>query len=622
MADPLGCELLAGLIDTAETAVLLDTAVPAGKNSRSYLFTDPVVELSVNSPDRIRSLLKDIDKWSKTHWVAGYLSYEASYGLEERFIRTIDTRTVTNSPLAWFGIFTLPFIFDHRTGKWNRPLPHTGKSPPISPLSSAENSITPSIDYEEYNRCVTQIRQWIAAGHTYQVNFTFDTRFKSSDSPLMLYYRLRQSQQAGYCSFIKNSHGNIASFSPELFFSCRGRQITVKPMKGTAPRGRRSSEDRRIRSALARDPKNQSENVMIVDLLRNDLGKICTTGSVKVRKLFELETYYTLHQMTSTIQGTLKSSIRFSDIISHLFPCGSVTGAPKIRTMEIIRSLEKRDRGVYCGALGFVGPHNRAVFSVPIRTMEKKKGQELWQFGTGSGIVWDSKAPDEWKECTTKCEFLIRPKPEFEIFESILWNRRLCHLRDHRTRLRQSAGFFGYPFPGPAFDAAVKEITTRCSQEFPLKIRIFLSSRGDLRWDSSPLYSSPNHSSLLLLSPDATNRNNMFLFHKTTYRPWYNTAMELIREGKCFDAAFFNEKNELTEGARSTIFIKKDNELFTPLLDCGLLPGTVRSRLIKSGKCSEKILYKKDLSSSDAVYCGNAIRGIVKVRIVDEDNRL
>ncbi|MBD3319988.1 MAG: aminodeoxychorismate synthase component I [Chitinivibrionales bacterium] len=603
----------------ASSAVFLDTARSVSRKAVSYLFMDPVEEVYTCRFSGVDDVLEQVERLSRSCWVAGYLCYEAAYALESRFLSTAGSgRKRSQSPLAWFGVFEKPHIFDHGTRSRVIPLPECeSRQPPGGDRKPGR--IIHSIEYPEYARVVSQVKQWIARGHTYQVNFTHDTHYQSDASPFSLYCTLRKTQPAAFSGYVKNRFGHVLSFSPELFFSASGKHITVKPMKGTAPRGRWPEEDTCRAQSLKNSPKDTSENVMIVDLLRNDLGRICKTGSVSTKRLFEVETHYTLHQMTSTITGRLCPGIGFSDIIRNLFPCGSVTGAPKIRTMEIIRSLERRDRGVYCGALGFAAPGNRAVFSVPIRTLQKKRGAGQWRFRVGSGIVWDSKAEDEWNECLIKTGFLTRPAPEFEIFESILFDTKPVYLRDHVARFRRSAGFFGFPFCGNGFNSILGQVMARCRGTGRSKVRIFLRPDGHFRWDAVQIDTSEPVCRRLIISPELTDSNELLLFHKTTYRPWYRRAMEKIRSAKCYDIAFFNTRGELTEGARSNIFVRKAGDLVTPGLCSGLLPGILRSRLLKQGKCREGIITKKDLYAADEIYCGNSVRGMVRVRVYAEE---
>lgn len=643
---PINLEILESLAKKSSSFILLDSAM-AGNNLYSYLFVKPVKTIHAKTYDEVPGLLEEICKYSKKFWLCGYMLYEAAYGLEEHF-KGLQQKTgnITRSslPLGWFGVFKRPYIFNHRTGKWDRNIPmvtsRAASSISTKGLSSiALPQLVHTMDRDTYDNKISSIKKFIARGETYQVNFTYDVLAKSELPPFKLYSLLRREQPTQYCSFIQNEYGHVLSFSPELFFEINGRKITTKPMKGTAPRGRSPGEDRARLNKLSTSTKNSAENIMIVDLLRNDLGRICRKDSIKAQKLFEIETHPTLHQMTSTITGNLRRNVTLSDIIKSLFPCGSVTGAPKIHTMEIISSLEEGTRGVYCGMLGYVSPSpytqglgspkNRSVFSVPIRILQKRLDKKDWQYRVGSGVVWNSKASLERRECITKCSFLESKQgkalqQDFEIFESMLWSEKFLYLKDHIIRLKNSARFFKYPYLQNRVDSIIKHIHKALSRKSSksFKVRIFLNRKGTLRWDSVEIRKPKiAEKSNVFTSRMLINEKNQFLYHKTTHRPWYNAAMEKLKKGLCFDVVFYNSRGELTEGARSNIFVKQGGKLYTPPVRCGLLPGVLRKNLLKQKKCREKVLYINDLKKADAIFCGNSVRGLVEVGITSKTLR-
>jgi len=616
------------ILNNRKPVIFLDSALSSQTDRYSYLFLEPVTILKTNKYSEVPAILNKIDSFVGKYWLAGFLTYESSYGLEEKLWKTFNLPATHSSNLIWFGVFENPYLFDHIDGKWIPPLPkkfqsYSSQKKNIDTQNKNHISLSYSINFDTYTKIIRKIKFWIGKGHTYQVNFTFDVNVNTDMSAVDFYSFLREKQRTPYCAFINTSDEHILSFSPEMFFKKVGSQIKVKPMKGTTPRGRWNEEDRYLRSYLQKDPKNLSENLMIVDLLRNDLGKICEIGSIKTKRLYEVETHPTLHQMTSTIQGKIKSDIDFQDIFQHIFPSGSVTGAPKIRTMQIIRSLEQGDRGVYCGAIGYISPGGNAVFNVPIRTIQKKSRSNKWIYRVGSGIVWDSTSASEWDECKTKCKFITTQKPPaFEIFESILWNGCLVFLNSHIKRLEKSAKFFDYPYTEKNLLNLIEEISKILQEKNDSKVRIFLNNNGDLRWDYALLEDSQwSDSAPIFLSETSIDENNIFLYHKTTHRPWYNTAMENIRNGLCFDVIFFNSKGEITEGARSNVFMEKDGKLYTPSLCCGLLPGILRKNLIKNKKCFEKIITIKELKKSNTIYCGNSVRGLQRIIIKDTDSQ-
>ncbi|MFH1760301.1 MAG: aminodeoxychorismate synthase component I [bacterium] len=608
-------------LESNSPVILLDTAFSDSISHNSYLFVNPVEILSTKKFNEVEKVLGQIDELCKKYWIAGFLSYEAAYGMQEKLSHLIPAGGKTNQPLCWFGVFKKPFVYDHRSEQW---LSSPFDKKVIEKRRVSDNVITiqsnidlkTSISFAYFSRKISKIKYWIKQGHTYQVNFTFDVGLTTDLPTLLLYKLLRDRQKTAFCSFINTGEEQVLSFSPELFFRKKGARIYTKPMKGTAPRGADRREDNDIRRNLKSDIKNRSENIMIVDLLRNDLGRVCRTGSVSVNRLFEIEKHKTLFQMTSTIKGRLNDPGSYKKLFLEIFPSGSVTGAPKIRTMEIIHKLEEGTRGVYCGAIGFISPFGESVFSVPIRTLQKKHNHKYFKYRVGSGIVWDSKARCEWDECRTKCGFLTVPEAnDFEIFESILWNKRFKYFRAHILRFKKSASYFGYPLDKLKLDKIHSEIRSKLRGKSGIKVRIFLNRHGDLRWDFSLLPPPDSGSKKVILSKAGLDKDNFYLFHKTTYRPWYDDAVKEIKNGKIFDKIFFNNNGELTEGAISNIFIKINNILYTPPVKCGLLPGILRQNLLINGKCRERILYKDDLTLAQSIYCGNSVRGLVEVRL-------
>jgi len=614
-----------------ENVVFLDTARPTREQRYSLLFINPLRIYRCRTGRSVGRILERISEESLNHWIAGYCSYEAAYWLEEKFVSTRERRVPYGGDLLWFGVFDEPYIFDHYTGRWNRPLDRPVTIPPSKKNPAVE--ICSRIAKRGYFSALRRIRKFIAAGDVYQVNFTYDVSVTSPLQSWDLYKQLRTHQPVPFGAFIKTRGTTVASYSPELFFLRQGERLCVRPMKGTAPRGRSAKEDEAKAATLASDPKNRSENIMIVDLLRNDLGRICAPGSIKVKRLFEVERHPTVLQMTSTVEGRLRSRTGFADIVRALFPCGSVTGAPKIRAMEIIGELERGARGVYCGAIGYSSPKgmpaarpasrqaSRQVFSVPIRTLERTTGQKKWRYRVGSGIVWESSPGEERRECFDKCGFLTARSPDFRLFESLLFSKgRFLYLSDHRKRLFDSAGYFDFALPGKSWDRTVRTIENKlgASRDRHFKVRIFLDKNGRFSWDHEPASAGETQrEAAVRLCSTPLDPGNPFLFHKTTFRQWYEKSMHDIRAGRYFDVIHLNTRGELTEGARSNLFIKISGTLYTPPVKCGLLPGVLRGRLLTSGKCREKILRPEDLEKASGLYCGNSVRGLVKVALVE-----
>ncbi|MBF0484155.1 MAG: aminodeoxychorismate synthase component I [Candidatus Omnitrophica bacterium] len=576
--------------------VFLDSAVTDAQNKNSYLFANPVEILTAYTTSEVKLIFEKIDQLSNKFWIAGFISYETLYAFHPK----IKHKKISATPLLWLGVFKTP-------KKYN---------PNITTnlLNSTKFELSNDISFNEYNRTFSKIKKYLFNGYTYQVNYTFDCILKTNLNGLTLYQHLRQKQPTAYCAYIDTGKNQIMSFSPELFFRRENRIITAKPMKGTISRGRSFADDKQAKNILTNDIKNRAENLMIVDLLRNDLGKICDTGTVKVKNMFKLESHPTLHQMTSTIEGCLKRKIRYHDIFASLFPCGSVTGAPKLKTMQIIQKIENGQRGVYCGAIGYISPKNKAVFNVPIRTLEKNNSQQNWKLRVGSGIVWDSDPKKEWEECLLKSSFVVNTKlSKFEIFETIrIKNKKFTYLSNHLRRLRASCEYFKYPYSTQKINAIIKNMTANIDNGL-CAVRIIINADGCINWDKRSI-SDTISSAKIVIAEQRLDRNNIFLFHKTTYRPWYSALFNSDKT-EIFDYIFLNEYDEVCEGSRTNIFAQINGKLYTPPITCGLLPGILRQRLIQQGKCKERILTLKDLKKAKAIYCGNSVRGLVKVKL-------
>lgn len=464
-----------------------------------------------------------------------------------------------------------------------------------------------TIDYQAYSKSIKKIKQEIANGNTYEVNYTYDYEIKTNADGLELYKNILPRQRTPYNAYIKNKYEEILSFSPELFFELEGNKIKTKPMKGTIQRGKNEKEDLKNINFLKNDIKNRAENVMIVDLLRNDLGKIAKTGTVKVNKLFEIETHSTLHQMTSEISAELPESTTLFDIFEAIYPCGSITGAPKISTMEIIDKVEVGKREVYCGAIGLISSE-KTVFSVPIRILQKKSNEKSFSCRVGGAIIWDSTAKEEWEETLTKIKFL---QSEFKLIETILVkNSKLKYKTAHFNRMKKSAKELGFNFD---FKKLEEEIRNKKQKREDYILRVLLDKRGNFELQYLPL--TKIETNKITVAKTSINSKKALIFHKTTHRPWYGKAMEKIKQGEFFDEIFTNEKGELTEGARSNIVLQISGKLFTPPIKSGLLNGILRQKLIKQGKIKEKKLHLNDLKKAEKIFCINSVRGFVEVQI-------
>jgi len=574
-------------------------------------FKNPIGIIQAFDNESFVEAFKKIEDFRKKYYLLGYIRYEA----KEAFL---GNKIKSKFPLLYFEVF------------------EKATSPKQKPKTLQSNlTPTPSIDYATYANAIEQIKEEITSGNTYELNYTYDYKITTEMDGFDLYQSILPNQITPYNAYIKNEYEEILCFSPELFFELKNNKIKTKPMKGTVKRGESSEQDKKNIEFLKNDIKNRAENVMIVDLLRNDLGKIAKTGTVKVDKLFEIETHKTLHQMTSEISAELPDGTTLFEIFEAIFPCGSITGAPKINTMKIIDELEVGSRNVYCGAIGLITPE-KTVFSVPIRTLQKKNTEDFYSCRVGGAIVWDSTPKDEWEETLTKIEFLtngsnnsdeteksgaksqdktlesLKQKAlnEVKLVETILVEKKEVKYKDeHFARMKKSAKELGFKFA----PWEPKKGKRKKDKEETYILRILLSKNGNFETQHHHL--SEIKTNRVTISKTQIDSSEKLLYCKTTYRPWYDEAKEKIKAGKVFDEIFFNEKGELTEGSRSNVLLQIDGELFTPSVASGLLKGVLRQKMLKTGGITEKKLYLDDLQNAEKVFCINSVRGIVEVEV-------
>ena len=609
--NPFGPRFLAWL-ERQEDAVLLETARPDASNRVSLLFLDPVRTITAHTLEEVEPALEEIAAAVEggVH-AAGWIAYEAGCAFED-VLRPLGREV--GAPLLWMGLYQEPIVYDHVAGRFEGAVKLECGTPTLGQTALAP---VPSLTEAEYEAGWREIRERIADGDTYQVNLTFKLRFAHPGSAGELYARLRRAQPVPYGAFLRGGGSTLLSFSPELFFRIDRRRIVLKPMKGTAPRGRTPAEDRDNRAWLEASAKDHAENLMIVDMLRNDVGRLAKTGSVRVRRFFDIERHPTVFQATSTIEALLRPGVRIPEIVRALFPSGSVTGAPKIRTMQIIRGLEPEPRGVYTGAIGYFAPGGRAVFNVAIRTLTCDVSG-TWEMGVGSGVVADSDAASEYEECLLKGRFLEEPPEDFELFETLRWDRRTGwrDLQAHWRRLRASAKHFGFPYSHDA----VAHALMRCAPQVTgasCRARVVLHRRGEARVVVEVLEELPTPVRVRI-AVVRTRSDDPFLAHKTTRRDLYDEQLRQARAEGLFDVLFMNERGEVTEGARSNLLVRNGDRYRTPPVACGLLPGTWRARLLasKSLDVREDVLFLEDLVEADAVYVCNALRGLLPVVLV------
>ena len=472
----------------------------------------------------------------------------------------------------------------------------------------------PAVAAAEYAQQVRQVCRWIADGDCYQINLTFPITFTLYGHPLALYARLRERQPVRYGAYVAIGEETILSFSPELFFARCGSRVLTRPMKGTAPRGRTPDEDEKRRAALLASAKERAENIMIVDLLRNDLGRLAQPGKVWVEALCAAEAYPTLWQMVSTVAADLPGR-SVADLFAALFPCGSITGAPKIRAMQRIAEIEKTPRGLYTGALGWLAPGGDCRFSVAIRTVELGPERQA-RLGVGSGIVADADPRREYAECLLKASFLTAFDPGFELVETLRLDAGTYPLLPlHLERVQASARSLGFTCRLPTLSAALAaEAAARPRGVF--RVRLTLAHDGNHRLIARPWCDERDRQWTAVLATETLSADDYLLRHKTTARTRYDHVLTaLAARPAVFDAIFLNTRGEVCEGARSNVFVERNGVLLTPPAACGLLPGVLRRQLLESGRAVEQVLRLDDLRRAAALYLGNALRGLLPVSL-------
>lgn len=620
------------LVEQTPATVLLECNKPtitnASAESCTQLFTAPMRVCVANTAAEVSELFTEIETaLTAGLTAAGFFAYECGTCFEPK-------AGIPNSrPLAWFGIYERSYCFDHATGGFingePQELAHFRTIVP-SPAEELCVDATFGLSEEQYAQRIAAIHNWIRAGDVYQLNFTAPYSLQVRGNLAALYACLRARQPVEYGAFLHWHPGQrILSFSPELFFRVDDendrRRITTRPMKGTAARGRTSSEDRARAEWLRNDPKNRAENLMIVDLLRNDLGRLAKFGSVHTENLFAVERHPTLWQMTSTVTAELRPEVGFRDIFRALFPCGSITGAPKVRAMQLLAQLEQQPRGVYTGAIGFFSTH-RTVFNVAIRTLSMDGAQGT--MGVGSGIVIDSNPAEEYRECQLKAEFLmasvrqpreiLTPSDHFLLIETMLWNGSYPLIELHLDRLTDSAEFFAFPCDRDAVRGALEEHAQQFSDSASRKVRLLLDAEGSLHItdETLPPPDLGNRIGRVRIAAQRTNPADKWLYHKTTHRALYALAYQEAARAGYDDVLFLNDCGEITEGAISNIFIEKNGRLLTPSVVSGLLPGVYRLHLLQTQpNIEERVLLLDDLRTADAIYISNAVRGLRRIEI-------
>ena len=605
------------LVASQSDSVLLETGRFDHENRYSYIFLRPVRVLIAERLEVLPEIFAAMERATAAgRYVAGYLGYECGYHFEPATGARLMPSAEGAMPLAWFGVYEQPWIFDHAVGIFvgdaagPERQPDAGEPEAAFPVCDA---VTLEIPRQAYCAGVLSLQESIAAGETYQANFTDRVSFKVAESPAEIYAKLLRIQPVAYAAMLNIAGRHVLSLSPELFFRREGERIVTRPMKGTMPRGLDVQEDAEAAVRLQNDVKNRSEHVMIVDLLRNDLGRLCTMGSVQVEDLFTVERYQTLLQMTSTVSGRLRAGVGWYEIFRSLFPSGSITGAPKIRTMQLLRGVERGPRGIYTGSIGFFAPEGRSVFNVAIRTLVMEHGRA--SMGVGGGIVADSDPEDEYRECLLKASFLTRPGRAFCLIETLLWDRVYMRLDLHLERLQASAEYFG--FRCDRDDVLVR--LTATAKEFAsgerYRVRLLLDHDGEVTVTSTALGPAVEAPLRVCLSNERVDSCDVFLRHKTTQRDLYEREYAAARAAGFDEVIFLNERGEVTEGAISNLFVQREGKLLTPPLACGVLPGVFRRYLFETRRDTEEhVLRREDLLEAEVIFLCNSVRGMRRVQ--------
>lgn len=562
-----------------------------GEEWRHYQKPEQVI--SAHQLNEIHPSLGEIEKHVEQNgWhAAGFISYEAA----PAFDPSMRTHPATDLPLLWFGLYR-----DYKIIESTKNWPGFKNNQQYSgyTLKKWRSSVTRA----EYWRAIAQVKAAIARGETYQVNYTFRLRNQFAGSPLALFVEMVSAQPVAYAAYIDTGRFVLCSVSPELFFEQHGATVTCRPMKGTVHRGRTLDEDKAQAAWLAASEKNRAENVMIVDMIRNDLGRLAQTGSVRVPLLFHTERYRTLWQMTSTVQAEIQAP--FAELLRAIFPCASITGAPKISTMRIIHALESTPRGVYTGAIGFLAPKQQAQFNVAIRTVTIDKTSGRAEYGVGGGIVWDSTSASEYDEALLKARVLTQKHSAFDLFETLRWMPGAdWFLREkHIRRLLDSAEYFGIKADKATLEAYLDKLANSFSG--PQRVRIVLTQNGTLDHQAADLSENPAALLQISLAPTPIDNKNIYLYHKTTHRSFYHTPLPGFD-----DVLHYNQVGELTEFSIGNLVAELDGQLITPPVESGLLPGTFRAHLLETDQIRERILHQEDLPRCTKLYRINAVRG-------------
>lgn len=554
------------------------------------IFTDTIKELKTKDIKEVKHLLAEVEAYqNQGYYAVGYVSYEAAPAFETKF-------EVIDGPLM--SEYLLYFTI-HESVQ-TEPIPLTYK--PIT-LPKTWQELTSA---EEYRAAIEHIHHHIRQGDTYQVNYTVQLQQNITADPFAIYNRLVVEQNAHYNAFIQHDDVSIISVSPELFFKKDGDGLTTRPMKGTTNRGLTTETDLKQAQWLAQDQKNRSENMMIVDLLRNDMNRISKIGSENVKSLCLVEQYSTIWQMTSTIETQLLPNSSLGDIFQALFPCGSITGAPKIATMAIIKDVEKQARGVYCGAIGILLPNGPTIFNVAIRTLQMQGNKAI--YGVGGGITWDSKWEAEYEETKQKSAVLYRQNPKFDLISTGRIHRgKLLFLKEHLNRLQESSRYFSYPFNKEEVQNQVEDLCQSLDFDTDYRLKMSLAKNGELTFEHNQLTGLADVFCQARLVEQTHPLDSPYTYFKTSYRP--HISLEP------YEQIYYNQKKELLETSIGNLVLKIEDQLYTPPVHLGLLNGIYRQSLIVNNQVTERVLTLDNLKQAQAIYGCNAVRGLYELKV-------
>ena len=589
------------------SAILFDTL-----SGQWFHFKEPITVLIAHSVQEVLPLLREAENAvsQKGLHAAGFVSYEAS----PAFDQALTTHVPGDFPLAWFGIYKTVLSSPRKKPLSCAPLPdltlfslsyeereEKGRGKSLE-HASFRGEVTP----EQYQKAFSKIKEHIRNGDTYQVNYTFRMLAETSCRFENAFLNLAMGGHGKYPCFIETDDFTVCSFSPELFFKLQGDRINCRPMKGTIKRGRFLEEDRQFISWLKNSAKDRAENIMITDMIRNDLGRVCRPGTLSVDDLCAIEKYDTLFQMVSAVSGSTNASI--PEIFIALFPCASVTGAPKASTMKIIDDLEQSPRNIYTGAIGYWGPNRQAQFNVAIRTILYDKKTGIVAYGTGGGIVWDSDPEKEFQEALAKTRVLFSATPDFSLLETMLWTRDNGYylLEYHLKRLMASVEYFGFAITEKQVSEYLKNVSSKIAFE-QCRVRFLASRAGEMRHEVFPLDATAVLSPVKLrMATTGVHSRNRFLFHKTDWRDLYEQAKVACPD--CDDVVLFNENNEITETTIANLVVRIDGTLCTPPISCGLLPGVFRQHLLDNGEIIERTILLQEFAQSEKIFRINSVR--------------